>query len=179
MDDKGDHILVDDEYNITGIIDWTFARTVPAFEAFAPSLLTADMDDMFNGKAGRSSKDNIMAEELQSRDNGLGRIAKGPDLVRRLSFGLGMGMNLSWEEANALFQGVISTATGIHVNISWEVWCQNRLHQWTDDSRLKALLHRHMGTMAMREQSKAHKHTNRFDFQLARWLTVQGPEFVG
>lgn len=64
MDDKGDHILVDDEYNITGIIDWTYARAVPAFEAFGPSLLTADMNSVFDGKAWRSNKDNIMAEEL-------------------------------------------------------------------------------------------------------------------
>ena len=29
-DYKGDHILGDDEFNATGIIDWTFARVVPA-----------------------------------------------------------------------------------------------------------------------------------------------------
>lgn len=29
-DDKGDHILVDEEYNITGIVDWECAHTAPA-----------------------------------------------------------------------------------------------------------------------------------------------------
>jgi aminoglycoside phosphotransferase (APT) family kinase protein len=29
MDDKGDHILIDDDYNITGIIDWEWAQTMP------------------------------------------------------------------------------------------------------------------------------------------------------
>jgi hypothetical protein len=28
-DDKGDHILVDEEHNITGIIDWEFASLKP------------------------------------------------------------------------------------------------------------------------------------------------------
>lgn len=141
MDDKEDHILVDDEYNVTGIIDWTYVRVVPAFEAFGPSLLTANMNAMFNGKAGRSSSDNIMAEVLQSKDSHLGRFANGAHLVRRFSFGLGMGMNLPWEEANTLFQGIIFTATGVPANIDWELWCQNRLYQMADDSRLKALLH--------------------------------------
>ncbi|KAJ5569973.1 uncharacterized protein N7459_009403 [Penicillium hispanicum] len=143
MDDKGDHILVDDEYNITGIIDWTYARIVPAFEAFGPSLLTADMGDLYDGKAGRSGRDNLMAEILQNRDQHLGRMAYGPDLVRRFSFGLGMGMNLSWDEAKALFQGIISTATSISLSLDWDVWRRDRLYQWADDSRLQALLLQH------------------------------------
>lgn len=140
MDDKGDHVLVDDDYNITGIIDWTFARVVPAFEAFGPSLLTANTNDLFSGKAGQSANDSILAEALRGRDKHLGRIANGPDLVRRFSFALGMGMNMSWEESKALFEGIISTATGIRLNLDWEVWRQNRIHQWADDPRLQTLL---------------------------------------
>ena len=160
MDDKGDHILVDDEYNITGVIDWTFARVVPAFEAFGPSLLTTSTNDLFNGKAGTSFQDSVMAEALQSRDNRLGCIANGPDLVRRFSFGLGMGMNMSWDEAKALFHGIISTATGIPLGIDWEVWYQNRLYQWADDSRLHALLgpkHESLGCKRKIEDGKAHQ----------------------
>ena len=52
MDDKSDHILVDKDYNVTGFIDWTFARAVPMYAAFGPSLLTADMNDIYQGKAG-------------------------------------------------------------------------------------------------------------------------------
>ena len=148
MDDKGDHILVDDEYNITGIIDWTFARVVPAYEAFGPSLLTADTNELFTGKAGRSFRDTVMAEVLENRDNKLGRIAHGPDLVRRFSFGLGMGMGMSWEEANALSQGIISTATGIiPLDLDLEVWRLDRLYQWANDSRLQDLLHLQGKTM--------------------------------
>lgn len=40
--DKGDHILVDDDFRITGISDWTFVRAVPAFEAFGPSLVSGE-----------------------------------------------------------------------------------------------------------------------------------------
>ncbi|OKL62612.1 hypothetical protein UA08_01135 [Talaromyces atroroseus] len=121
LDDKGDHILVGDGYNITGIIDWTYARIVPTFEAFGPSLLTVNLNDMFNGKAGQSTNDSLMAEAVQSRDKHLGRIASGPDLVRRFSF-------------------VLGTATGIPLGLDLEVWRQTRIYQWAGDSRLQDLL---------------------------------------
>lgn len=46
MDDKGDHILVDDEYNITGLIDWTYTRVVPVGEVFSSSLFTVDINTL-------------------------------------------------------------------------------------------------------------------------------------
>jgi hypothetical protein len=33
-DDKGDHIFVDDSFNIAGIIDWEWTQTVPSEDAF-------------------------------------------------------------------------------------------------------------------------------------------------
>lgn len=71
---------------------WSSDITIPPFQMrsamppFDPSLLTADMNAIFNGISGPSSKDNIMAEVLHSRDSRLGRFANGPDLVRRFSF---------------------------------------------------------------------------------------------
>jgi hypothetical protein len=43
VDDKGDYLLVDEELNITGIINWQMARIVPRREAFGPSLVTAGL----------------------------------------------------------------------------------------------------------------------------------------
>ncbi|KAF3058309.1 hypothetical protein GL218_05369 [Daldinia childiae] len=34
VDDKGDHIMVDEDFNITGIIDWEWAHTAPPTQAF-------------------------------------------------------------------------------------------------------------------------------------------------
>jgi hypothetical protein len=45
VDDKGDHLMVDDKLNVIGIIDWQMARIVPANKAFRPSLVTAEMLD--------------------------------------------------------------------------------------------------------------------------------------
>lgn len=41
IDNAGYLILVDERYNITGIIDWTYARVVPAFKAYGLSPLSA------------------------------------------------------------------------------------------------------------------------------------------
>ncbi|KAL2816635.1 hypothetical protein BDW59DRAFT_153117 [Aspergillus cavernicola] len=49
-DDKGDHILVDDVYNATGIIDWAWARTKPV--AFISSVLLLPVDTMKCAKEG-------------------------------------------------------------------------------------------------------------------------------
>ncbi|KAJ6037296.1 hypothetical protein N7540_001575 [Penicillium herquei] len=141
-DDKGDHIMVDDEYNITGIIDWTYARVVPAFEAFGPSLLTADTNSLFTGIAGLSSNEKLMADIFRSMGEALSRFSEGPDLVRRFSFGLGMGMGMNLEEAKSLWRGIVSTATGIPLEIDWNIWRRHRIHEWVDDERLQVLLSR-------------------------------------
>lgn len=166
MDDKGDHILVDEEYNITGLIDWTFARVVPIYEAFGPSLFTAEMGDIYKGRPGQSQGDKLMLETLNSMSSSLTRFADGPDLVRRFSFGLGMGMNMSWSEAHALFKGIISTATGIDLKMDWDVWRRNRLAQWADDARLQALL---VKTGERREQNTAVRGVE--NTQPPRWTT--------
>ncbi|EPS30806.1 hypothetical protein PDE_05758 [Penicillium oxalicum 114-2] len=166
MDDKGDHILVDEEYNITGIIDWTFARVVSSFEAFGPSLLTAEMGDIYKGKLGQFQGDKLLFESFKTTSPPLTRFADGPDLVRRFSFGLGMGMNISWSEAHDMFKGILSTATGISLNMDWEAWRRNRLSQWIDDAWLQDLLEK---TGERQGDSTAVKEVG--NTQPSRWTT--------
>lgn len=67
VDDKGDHLLIDEDKNITGIIDWQFARCVPASEAFGPSYITADLDALYAGKVETTADDRKLANELRKR----------------------------------------------------------------------------------------------------------------
>lgn len=139
MDDKGDHIFVDDEFNITGIIDWTFARTVPAYEAFGPSLVTADMNDMFSGNVRASRDDELFAQAFRANGSHLTRFADSAGRVRRLTFALGMGMNMTWAETLCLFKAIISESCGSVENFDWEAWRSYRLVEWADDERLAIL----------------------------------------
>ncbi|KAI2466468.1 hypothetical protein F4781DRAFT_445120 [Annulohypoxylon bovei var. microspora] len=81
VDDKGDHLLVDNDLNITGIIDWQMARVVPWHEAFGPSLVTVNMDDLCNGKVGLSTLDHEFRNALEAK--GLGSIAYKNEKLRR------------------------------------------------------------------------------------------------
>jgi len=49
-DDKGEHILVDDEYNITGIIDWVFASTACKAYAFSSPCMMWPVAAYYEGK---------------------------------------------------------------------------------------------------------------------------------
>ncbi|KAK4210075.1 hypothetical protein QBC37DRAFT_350636 [Rhypophila decipiens] len=111
VDDKGDHLLVDEDYNIVGIIDWQFARVVPAAEAFGPSLLTADMGILYAGaeSGGPTAGDKILADALRKKEGSechrtryLARVMAGymeagssgnggNNLMRRIQFGIPAG----------------------------------------------------------------------------------------
>jgi hypothetical protein len=67
VDDKGDHLMVDEELNIIGIIDWQMARVVPADEAFGPSLVTAEMGDIYDGFSSVTIHDRALARLLKEK----------------------------------------------------------------------------------------------------------------
>ncbi|KAI0897296.1 hypothetical protein F4806DRAFT_507807 [Annulohypoxylon nitens] len=59
FDDKGDHILVDEDYNITAIIDWEFASTESKELAFSSPCMMWPVGEFYDG-------DNDLAEaEIQ------------------------------------------------------------------------------------------------------------------
>ncbi|KAI9147650.1 hypothetical protein HJFPF1_12680 [Paramyrothecium foliicola] len=116
-DDKGDHILVDTDFRITGVIDWTFAKVVPAYEAFGPSLVSANNADLFSGKSGLSAEYKILGQHLRRTEPSF--CFFDSDEMRRLLFGLGMGLGLSKTEAITVFQAIIETFQGNTVD--WEL----------------------------------------------------------
>ncbi|KAF7555971.1 hypothetical protein G7046_g6436 [Stylonectria norvegica] len=150
-DDKGDHILVDDDFQITGIIDWTSARTVPAYEAFGPSLLTADTTSLFTGVTGLSQDDRALSQELKRQ--------KSPhcyfesDEVRRFLFGIGLGMGVEKDEAIKLFQAVVATFEGKKLN--WPEWRQAELVKAHNDARLAGLIQRSASPKVFPDATKA------------------------
>jgi hypothetical protein len=55
------------------------------YEAFGLSLLTAEMNDVYEGKPGRFRGGTILAEAIHTKSKHLGRFAYGPGLVRCFS----------------------------------------------------------------------------------------------
>lgn len=89
VDDKGDHLLVDKDLNITGIIDWQMARIVPRREAFGLSLVSADMGAFCDGKVALGQKDIALSTAMREKGPGLAN-QTGDEKVRRFFWGLGL-----------------------------------------------------------------------------------------
>jgi hypothetical protein len=66
MDDKGDHIFVEDN-NITGIIDWEWAQTLPANFAFNAPLFLVDIGAYYDGKDGLSEDEQLFVAILEEK----------------------------------------------------------------------------------------------------------------
>ncbi|KAJ6787163.1 hypothetical protein PWT90_09804 [Aphanocladium album] len=133
IDDKGDHLLVDEHFNITGIIDWQGARVVPRQEAFGYSLVSADMGLLCNGKAGLSASDAAFAAASRSAAiRGVG----DDDKVRRYIWGL--GSEAEWKYALPLAERLLEM---FGVEMSWAEWKQEAVTaHYAGDVRLRALL---------------------------------------
>ncbi|KAI9748530.1 MAG: hypothetical protein M4579_007198 [Chaenotheca gracillima] len=141
-DDKGDHILVDDDFNITGLIDWTFARVVPAYEATGPSLVTANLDDLYEGRSGLGADDRMLEAALVELGSPLaGAYSRSSDKLRRFFLALGMGMDMDWDETKKLLQGLVVTFGDKRGAIDLDERFSEDMTSYREDARFTALLH--------------------------------------
>jgi hypothetical protein len=106
-DDKGDHLLVDEDYRITAIIGWEYASTEVKDLAFTSPCMMWPVGDVYD------SKNNLSPEELEfagifckrGRHDMAKLILKGRKWQRFL-FSLSENMPSGLNEFQALFQGL-------------------------------------------------------------------------
>ncbi|KAK4442577.1 hypothetical protein QBC34DRAFT_282140, partial [Podospora aff. communis PSN243] len=71
-DDKGDHILVDDEYNITGVIDWEFASAeAKELLAFSSPCMMWPVGKFYDGDNSLAEDEVRFAAIFEQRGRGL------------------------------------------------------------------------------------------------------------
>lgn len=134
VDDKGDHVMVDEDLNITGIIDWQMARVVPRREAFGLSLVSADMRALCEGSESLSKEDIALGNAVSKEIPGTEAFTKD-ERVRRYLWGL--GLESKWEYALPLAEAILDV---FGVQKSREKWKKSSLERYGSDDRLKALL---------------------------------------
>ncbi|OHE90616.1 hypothetical protein CORC01_14081 [Colletotrichum orchidophilum] len=134
VDDKGDHLMVDEQSNIIGIVDWQMARVVPRREAFGLSLVSADMGALCDGEVSLSAKDVALGDALRGKSARLAEYM-GDEKVRRFFWGLGLEHN--WTLALPLAKAILQV---FGVEQGWDEWREEQLTECKGDERLTALL---------------------------------------
>ncbi|KAG8420777.1 hypothetical protein J3458_002705 [Metarhizium acridum] len=66
-DDKGDHILIDEQFNMTGLIDWEWAHTATSSQAFNSPIGFLPVADFYNGKNSLGDDEIIFAQLLKAK----------------------------------------------------------------------------------------------------------------
>ncbi|KAG6004298.1 hypothetical protein E4U21_001195 [Claviceps maximensis] len=136
VDDKGDHLLVDENLNVTGIIDWQMARVVPLREAFGPSIVTADMSSLCGGKVSLSIDDAVLADILEKRGSPELASCMTDEKVRKFFWGL--ALETKWSYALPLANAILKA---FGVDQDWAQWKVTALTKYAADERLRRLIH--------------------------------------
>lgn len=145
MDDKGDHILIDDDYNLIGVIDWEWAQAMPREFAFSAPFFLLNVGHYFSGNNGLSSDETLFASILEAagRDD-LAECIRSGRFYHRLAFCLEDNIS-NTEEYMCLFWG-LRTLLGLaeHDNAEddWKSWKVNAELTYANDPYVRALRNR-------------------------------------
>lgn len=140
---KDDHILVDEDYNITAIIDWEFASTESKELAFSSPCMMWPVGEFYDG-------DNDLAEaelqfaaifDVRGRED-IGDLVRQGRRWQRFLFFLGGGIPGDMSELEALFQGLRkSCARGNDSISSYSEWKASFLRDSAmGDAQVQALM---------------------------------------
>jgi hypothetical protein len=141
-DDKGFHILVDADSNITGLIDWEWAFTAPKALAFISPMLLLPTSDFFNGSSEIGEDEEILAQCLEDKGDGdMAKCVREGRLHHQFAFLCTLDFCLPFEDLVGLFRG-LRMSMKRDDQYDWEKWKQLSLERYSDDVRLRDVLKR-------------------------------------
>lgn len=140
-DDKGDHILVDENYNIQGIIDWEWAYTAPVSQAFNTPVALLHAKEFYDGKKHLGAQEKHMAGIFQGKGkHELAEVVRNGRVQHWFAFCCGCDLE-DWTGFLGLFRG-LRAAVGVDKGISWDKWKDRALDRYKDEPDLQTLLSR-------------------------------------
>ncbi|GKU10534.1 udp-n-acetylmuramate--l-alanine ligase [Fusarium langsethiae] len=141
-DDKGDHILVDEDFNVTGIIDWEWAHTASPAHAFNSPIGFLPVTDFYRGRNDLGDDEVVFARLLEEKGHrDLARFVQNGRLQHRFAFCCGYDL-ADWDGFLGLFRG-LRDAVGVDEGLEWDEWKIAALQRYQDDSGLQLLLTKH------------------------------------
>ncbi|KAI1472459.1 uncharacterized protein F4812DRAFT_408975 [Daldinia caldariorum] len=127
-DDKGDHIMVDEDFNITGIIDWEWAHTAPPIHAFNSPIGLLPVGEFYQGKNNLGGDEITFAHVLEEKGHtALAKYVWNGRLQHRFSFCCGYDL-ADWDGFLGLFQG-LRGAVKVDEGVDWNGWKMAALHR--------------------------------------------------
>ncbi|KAL4958243.1 hypothetical protein BDW69DRAFT_179839 [Aspergillus filifer] len=139
-DDKGDHILVNDDFDIMGIIDWEWTHTVSKAEAFSSPCMMWPLVEFYDGSNELSTEELRLADIYQERGReDLAACVLNGRKAQRLLFASGVESSfLDRQTFLPLFAG-LQKAFDLGKG-HWETWKVKALAKWKSDTLLQSLL---------------------------------------
>jgi hypothetical protein len=139
-DSKSDNFLVDDDFNITAIIDWEWAVTAGPEEAFNTPDFLIPASHFFDGNITPGPKEIRFAEILEEKGHrDIAQYVRHGRLFHFLSFCSDYNFARDEEGFLLLFKG-LRDAAGVDDGLEWEDWKVVALERYKDDEGLKDLL---------------------------------------
>ncbi|KAI4843019.1 hypothetical protein E4T44_06979 [Aureobasidium sp. EXF-8845] len=121
-DDKGDHILIDEDYNITGIIDWEFASTETKNSAFSSPCMMWPVQEYYDGSNDLSPEEREFAQMFQGRGRqDMAQMILQGRAWQRFLFFLGSAGTHPCDDFGGLFHGLRRSFEGENIG-SYEEW---------------------------------------------------------
>ncbi|KAI1426419.1 hypothetical protein F5Y12DRAFT_742148 [Xylaria sp. FL1777] len=140
-DDKGDHILVNDNFDIVGMIDWEWTRTVSKEDAFSSPCMMWPVAKFYDGSNELADEEQRLAMIFRERGRSdLAKYVVEGRKVHRFFFALG---------ADSGFHDDKKTLIDLFIGLKrifdsgeegWEEWRAKALDKWKDDELLQVLL---------------------------------------
>ena len=138
-DEKGNQILVDEDFNITGIIDWEWAQTDSKSAAFNSPIVLLPVAGFYDGASHIGEYEVFFAECFEEKGHpDLGQIVRNGRLLHRFQFCCWYDLD-DWDGFVGLFFGLLRVL-GIEGDLNWESWKAEALERYREDDQLKQLL---------------------------------------
>ncbi|KAK4199166.1 hypothetical protein QBC40DRAFT_228337 [Triangularia verruculosa] len=121
-DEKMDHILIDEDYNITGVIDWESAYTAPACVAFNSPMGILPVKSFYDGIEIPDEDEETFGRILDSKGRqNFGDAIRHGRLLHRFLFCIKFDIEKYWDDFKALFRG-LRDGVGVDQGLEWSEW---------------------------------------------------------
>jgi hypothetical protein len=138
-DEKGEQILVDNEFNITGIIDWEWAHTDSKSGAFNSPIVLLPVADFYACENSIGEDEEFFAKCFEANEHPyLAMIVRNGRIIHRFRFCCGYDLS-DWKVFLGLFGGLLAAIGGTE-DFDWDNWRVEALVHYQEDHQLHQVI---------------------------------------